>query len=392
MAYRRTTERTEARQAGDPRAHRRRRARPGGRGRLRLGRRAGRRRPRRRGRGHRLPPLPLQGRAVRRGLPRAPPSASWRWWPRWRRRRTRAVDERAGRRRRGVLPPRPGRPRAGLRPARRAGGPRRGERAPAAAPRLPRRVRRGARRGRRGRRAGAPRHRPRWPPRWSARSARPWWARWPPAPTAATTPWWPPSSSSAFQLPYRPKEPPHGARDRRHTPTHTHDVLNQAPPLAPYNVFEADAAAARGAGARGRRLGRRPPARHRRAGRLAPRRSSTPSAASATSRCCAPTTATATAWTRSSWTRPGTGCCARRIEREIHSLPWRDPQPGAHTVRAGLMYLWSQVNAGVMCPVSMTYSVIPALRENPDAGRASGSRAWCPRADYEARARSPAWR
>ncbi len=30
------------------------------------------------------------------------------------------------------------------------------------------------------------------------------------------------------------------------------------------------------------------------------------------------------------------------------------------------MYVWSQVNAGVMCPVSMTYSVIPALRENPE--------------------------
>lgn len=51
------------------------------------------------------------------------------------------------------------------------------------------------------------------------------------------------------------------------------------------------------------------------------------------------------------------------VEREIHSLPWRDPKPGAHVVRAALMYLWSQVNAGVMCPVSMTYSVIPALRD-----------------------------
>ncbi len=55
------------------------------------------------------------------------------------------------------------------------------------------------------------------------------------------------------------------------------------------------------------------------------------------------------------------------VEREVHSLPWRDPQPGAHTVRAGLMYVWSQVNAGVMCPVSMTYSVIPALRQNKEA-------------------------
>jgi putative acyl-CoA dehydrogenase len=54
------------------------------------------------------------------------------------------------------------------------------------------------------------------------------------------------------------------------------------------------------------------------------------------------------------------------IEREIHSLPWRDPQPGAHVVRAALMFVWGQVDAGVMCPVSMTYSAIPAIRESPE--------------------------
>ena len=35
-------------------------------------------------------------------------------------------------------------------------------------------------------------------------------------------------------------------------------------------------------------------------------------------------------------------------------------------VRAALFFIWSQVNAGVMCPVSMTYSAIPALREEPE--------------------------
>ncbi len=30
------------------------------------------------------------------------------------------------------------------------------------------------------------------------------------------------------------------------------------------------------------------------------------------------------------------------------------------------MYVWGQANSGVMCPVSMTYAVIPALREQPD--------------------------
>jgi putative acyl-CoA dehydrogenase len=55
------------------------------------------------------------------------------------------------------------------------------------------------------------------------------------------------------------------------------------------------------------------------------------------------------------------------IEREIHSLPWREPRPGAHVVRAALFMLWGNVNDGVMCPVSMTYAAVPALRDGaPD--------------------------
>jgi putative acyl-CoA dehydrogenase len=53
------------------------------------------------------------------------------------------------------------------------------------------------------------------------------------------------------------------------------------------------------------------------------------------------------------------------VEREIHALPWRDPQPGAHVARAALELLWTHANAGVMCPVSMTYSAVPALRRDP---------------------------
>ncbi len=51
------------------------------------------------------------------------------------------------------------------------------------------------------------------------------------------------------------------------------------------------------------------------------------------------------------------------IEREIHSLPWRSDDPGGHVVRAGLMALWGNANGGVLCPVSMTYAAIPALRD-----------------------------
>jgi putative acyl-CoA dehydrogenase len=53
------------------------------------------------------------------------------------------------------------------------------------------------------------------------------------------------------------------------------------------------------------------------------------------------------------------------VEREIPSLPWRGEQPGAHVVRAALMVLWSQAEAGVMCPISMTYAAVPALRMQP---------------------------
>ena len=51
------------------------------------------------------------------------------------------------------------------------------------------------------------------------------------------------------------------------------------------------------------------------------------------------------------------------VERSIASLPWREPQPGAHVVRAALFTLWGNANDGVMCPVSMTYAAIPALRD-----------------------------
>jgi putative acyl-CoA dehydrogenase len=52
------------------------------------------------------------------------------------------------------------------------------------------------------------------------------------------------------------------------------------------------------------------------------------------------------------------------IEREIHSLPWREEKAGAHVVRAALMDLWGNANGGVLCPVSMTYAAIPALRDS----------------------------
>ena len=54
------------------------------------------------------------------------------------------------------------------------------------------------------------------------------------------------------------------------------------------------------------------------------------------------------------------------IGHGLHALPWREPRPGAHAARAAAFYVWSQVEGGHGCPVSMTYASIPALRKQPE--------------------------
>jgi putative acyl-CoA dehydrogenase len=54
------------------------------------------------------------------------------------------------------------------------------------------------------------------------------------------------------------------------------------------------------------------------------------------------------------------------IGHGLHALPWREPRPGAHAARAAAFYVWSQVEGGHGCPVSMTYASLPALRRQPE--------------------------
>jgi putative acyl-CoA dehydrogenase len=145
----------------------------------------------------------------------------------------------------------------------------------------------------------------------------------------------------------------------------THEVLNQAPPIAPYNVFEADIALGEALEREGGGWG---VDRLRDTGELA----GSPEALEHADRAerNEPILRTHDRYGNRidqveldpSWH----WSLRQAIEREIHSLPWRDPQPGAHVVRAGLFVLWSQVGSGVMCPVSMTYAAIPPLRENAE--------------------------
>ncbi len=54
------------------------------------------------------------------------------------------------------------------------------------------------------------------------------------------------------------------------------------------------------------------------------------------------------------------------IGNGLHALPWREQRPGAHAARAAAFYVWSQVEGGHGCPVSMTYAAVPALRTQPN--------------------------
>ncbi|ASR38693.1 DNA alkylation response protein [Prauserella marina] len=53
------------------------------------------------------------------------------------------------------------------------------------------------------------------------------------------------------------------------------------------------------------------------------------------------------------------------VTNGLHAAPWRDDRQGTHVARAAKFYAWSQIEAGHTCPISMTYSAVPALRHNP---------------------------
>jgi putative acyl-CoA dehydrogenase len=62
------------------------------------------------------------------------------------------------------------------------------------------------------------------------------------------------------------------------------------------------------------------------------------------------------------------------VEHEVHALAWRTPKNGAHVVRAALEFLLYQQEAGVGCPLTMTFAAVPALRKEPELAAV-----WLPR-------------
>ncbi len=54
------------------------------------------------------------------------------------------------------------------------------------------------------------------------------------------------------------------------------------------------------------------------------------------------------------------------VKHGLHASPWRTPQAGAHVARAAAFYIFSQVESGHSCPISMTYAAVPTLRTQPE--------------------------
>ena len=54
------------------------------------------------------------------------------------------------------------------------------------------------------------------------------------------------------------------------------------------------------------------------------------------------------------------------VESGIHAAPWADGREGAHVARAAKEFVWTATDPGHICPISMTYAVVPALRHNAD--------------------------
>lgn len=76
------------------------------------------------------------------------------------------------------------------------------------------------------------------------------------------------------------------------------------------------------------------------------------------------------------------------VESGVHCLPWVEQRPGAHLARIARHYLLTQIEAGVGCPLTMTFAAAPSLKLEPDlAGQ------WLPRItsrSYDFGLRNPA--
>ena len=77
------------------------------------------------------------------------------------------------------------------------------------------------------------------------------------------------------------------------------------------------------------------------------------------------------------------------LQHGVANFSWRHTdQTGAHVARAALMYLYTQAEQGTCCPLTMTHAAVPVLRQSPTLAAS-----WLPRilaTEYDPR-HVPAW-
>lgn len=55
------------------------------------------------------------------------------------------------------------------------------------------------------------------------------------------------------------------------------------------------------------------------------------------------------------------------VRHGLHGSPWSESKPNAHVLRAAKYIVWAtQSEQGSCCPITMTYSAVPALRREPE--------------------------
>jgi putative acyl-CoA dehydrogenase len=77
------------------------------------------------------------------------------------------------------------------------------------------------------------------------------------------------------------------------------------------------------------------------------------------------------------------------IQHGAANFSWRHAeQSGAHVARAALLYLQTQADQGTSCPITMTHAALPIIRQSPELAAT-----WCPRilsTEYDG-GHLPAW-
>ena len=151
---------------------------------------------------------------------------------------------------------------------------------------------------------------------------------------------------------------------QRHSFGQTHEVTNQVPPLADYNLFSTDAALSAALERDGAAWHRDALLRHGAA-------LTTPETLALAELANRHTPELSTHSPRGERIdalefHPAWHELLALLRREgLHALPFSDPRPGAMAARCAGYFLHAQIESGSLCPLTMTFASIPVLQREP---------------------------